>query len=101
MKNIERVREMTPEELTQLVNNRCQMCVYQNQSCLHDRCSEGVIQWLNQDSDLTFHDIDKEYLEFCKGKVCELCKYISIDCFNSFMIDHFNVIDGKITRRQK
>lgn len=106
MKNIERVREMTPEELTQLVNNRCQMCVYQNQSCLHDRCSEGVIQWLNQESYLTIKEVCDEFDKFCsysyrKPECCMSCEYENTTCKYNYIVDHFNIINGKIARRQK
>lgn len=102
MLNIDRVREMDSKELTQLVNNRCQMCVYQNQSCLHDRCSEGIIQWLNQDFELTIKEIEQEFNKFCSESNCIQCSSSDYSsCHYNFLVDHFNIIDGKITRIQK
>lgn len=106
MKNIERMREMDTEELAQLINNRCKICIYYNQSCLHDRCNEGIVKWLNQEAELTIDDIYNEHTKLCCSDSiltypCISCKYKNKTCEYEFIVDNFNINNGKITRREK
>lgn len=102
MKNIERIRKMDSKELMKfLKDSECDKCIYKDKDCGNELCSIGIEQWLNQDVELTFDDIKKEYNEFCSGKVCEMCKYSFKICEYEHIRDNFNIIDGKITRIQK
>jgi len=102
MKNIERIRKMNAKELiTFFKNGKCNRCSYNGKDCGSEMCSTGMEEWLNQEGELTIKDIEKESRAFCKGNACEMCRYIDDNCSYMFMIDHFNIIDGKITRRQK
>lgn len=49
MKNIDKIRAMSAEELAELCNNNCQMCVYQ-ENCMEINCVQGIMEWLNQES---------------------------------------------------
>lgn len=103
MKNIDRIKEMDAEELIIFMNsNKCDRCSYNNTNCMHDMCCEGMKIWLEQESELTTDLIYYEFGKFCIGNNCGECKYPhDYTCHYNFLIDNFNIIDGKITRRSK
>ena len=102
MKNIDRIKEMSPEELIIFMNDdKCDRCSYKDKDCGKELCSIGMKTWLNQEAELSARDISDEYHDFCHGKSCEQCKYPHGHCVELFYINNFNIVDGKITRRQK
>ena len=100
MKNIDKLRQMDVEELIIFINsNKCDRCIYNETNCMHDLCSKGMKEWLNQECELTVDDINREHDKFCCARECATCEYPDDTCHYSFLVDHFNIIDGKITRR--
>ena len=103
MKNIDRIREMTSIELAELINKRsCEVCAFQlYEDCEGMNCEEGIFAWLERECELTLDEIEKEADEFCVGE-CQYCKYKNAhNCRLSFIVDTFNIIDGKIERRKQ
>lgn len=102
MKNIEKIREMSVKELTKFLNeSTCNYCSYKNKDCGNEMCGVGVEEWLNQECELTIDDVYGEYDKFCCTRNCLGCEYPDDTCLYHFLADHFIIIDGKITRRQK
>ncbi|WP_312286717.1 hypothetical protein [Terrisporobacter sp.] len=102
MLNIEKIREMDSDKMVKLLNgNKCSMCTYNNTNCLKEFCSIGIEEWLNQECELTIDDVYGEYDKFCCTRNCLGCEYPDDTCLYHFLADHFIIIDGKITRRQK
>lgn len=102
MKNIERIKEMSVKELTKFLNeSMCNYCSYKNKDCGNEMCSIGIEEWLNQESDLTINDVYGEYDKFCCTRNCLECEYPDDTCLYNFLVDHFNIINGKITRKSK
>ena len=77
------------------------MCTYNNTNCLKEFCKEGIKEWLNQDADLTHYDIEDDFSKFCNIRICLDCEYVDKNCRVEYISDNFNIINGKITRRQK
>lgn len=101
MKNIDRIKKMDAKELTKFMNeSTCNYCSYKNKDCGSEMCSIGIEEWLNQECESTIDDVYREFNKFCRGKVCETCNYPESTCEVNYMIDNFNIIDGKIIRRQ-
>ena len=68
MKNIDKLRAMTAEELAnQIAGIGCKMCFYKQNSpeCDSDKCEKGIAKWLNQEAnpmpELHGGDIVKTY----------------------------------------
>lgn len=107
IRNIDNIRRMTIEELADFVTGfSCKCCVYDNDICMHDRCTEGLAAWLRQEAELTPEAIRDEYDEFCQKYVdCTGCKYHTEDeyseCLLLYTMEHFNIENGKITRRKE
>lgn len=101
MKNIDKIKEMNSHDLANFISNRCNVCSYRYKDCGNEMCSIAMEEYLNQEVELTFDDIYREYNKFCCTRDCIGCEYSDETCHYHFMIDHFNIIDGKITRRQK
>lgn len=102
MKNIERIREMDSDEMVKLLNgNKCSMCTYNTTNCLKEFCSIGIEEWLNKECELTIDDINSDFDNFCSGKSCDACVYRTSTCEFDYIIDNFNIINGKITRKSK
>lgn len=115
MKNIDKVRQMTPKELiTFMKSHNCHKCSYNNTNCQHDMCTDGMTKWLEQEAELTIDDVMNEFNLYCKNKKfngdsCSTdCYYFRInnhkhwrhnECKVVYMLRNFNVIEGKITRR--
>lgn len=101
MKNIDKIREMNSEDLIIFMNsNKCDKCSYNGTNCMHDFCREGMKSWLEQEAELTIEDIRDEFNEFCTNNRCDECDYPNDgDCHYHYTVDHFNIINGKITRR--
>ena len=103
MKNIDKIREMTPKELAELIEKHsCDVCAFQlYEDCDGMDCEEGIIAWLERESEVTLEDIEKDADEFCVGE-CQYCKYKGANnCRLSFIIDNFNITNGKIERRNQ
>lgn len=102
MKNIDRINQMNSNEISRILNgNKCNMCTYNNANCMKEFCSRGIKEWLEQESELTVEDILIEFDKFCCTRNCFECQYSDETCGHDYMIDNFNIIDGKITRREK
>ena len=103
MLNIDRIKEMDAEELIIFMNsNKCDRCSYQDKDCGSEMCSIGMEEWLNQETQLTTDLIHCEFGKFCNKNTCGECKYPNdYTCHYNFVVDNFNIIDGKITRRSK
>ena len=55
MKNIDKVRAMSVEELARKIAGLgCEMCFYQRNGheCRNNRCESGIAKWLNQETNL-------------------------------------------------
>lgn len=99
MLNIDRIRKMDEKELIVFINSdKCNRCSYKDMKCGNEMCSVGIKEYLNQECELTIHDIEDDYYKFCRESF-NLCEYNSSRCKLLFLIDNFNIIDGKITRR--
>lgn len=104
MKNIEKIRKMNSEELINIFKtyrtDECSMCSYKDKYCGTENCTIGLNEWLNQEAELTTEDISNEFRNFCnENRSCDECKYKRKTCHNDYTLEHFNIIDGKITRR--
>lgn len=102
MLNIDIIKNMNTEEMVKLLNgNKCDMCTYNNTNCLKEFCSKGIVEWLNMDSELTQNDILYEFENYCDGISgrCDHddCNYCKID----YIVKHFNINNGKITKIEK
>ena len=102
MKNIDKIRGMTPTELAKLFQERsCDVCAFKLYDECHSECVDGITIWLNKEYELTLEDIENETDEYCVGE-CQYCKYKGVNnCRLSFIVDHFNIINGKIERRNQ
>lgn len=51
MKNIDKIRAMSAEELAEKVfqMNGCVFCAYNDGKCLQKDCTTGQVEWLNQE----------------------------------------------------
>lgn len=101
MKNIDKIKEMNSDEMVKLLNgNKCNICTYNNTNCLKEFCKKGIKSWLEQDAELTTEDVRYEFNKFCSNNRCGTCKYPDdTTCYYDYILEHFNIIDGKITRR--
>lgn len=71
MKNIDKVRTMTAEELAKLCQNRCKMCVCQEKYYCRNSCAEGIVEWLQQEHIEPMPEIkigDVIYCNICKSR---------------------------------
>lgn len=56
MKNIERIRRMSPKELATLIRGRdddrerCEMCIWGGQDCV-GMCYDGITAWLKEEAE--------------------------------------------------
>lgn len=103
MKNIDKIKQMNSNEISKILNsNKCNMCTYNNTNCMKEFCHEGTKAWLEQESELTLKEIVEEFNEFCRQGKCLSCNPSDhYSCYHNFLIDHFNINDGKITRRME
>ena len=102
MNNIDRVRAMNSDELTKLLNNKCSMCKYEKQICNYEFCHSEIKKWLETET-LTVEDIESEFKSYCEDKFFNCSCDVSngcILCKLNFVIEHFNIVDGKINRRK-
>lgn len=115
MKNIDKVRQMTPKELIAfLKSDNCNRCTYNGTNCNSDFCTEGMIGWLKQESELTIEDMRSDFNDYCNSykDECDSCStncyYFRVnnhkhwnndECEIAYIIRNFNIIDDKITRR--
>jgi hypothetical protein len=103
MKNIDKIREMTPKELAELImcKHTCDVCAFQlYEDCEGMDCEEGIVAWLEKESEITIRDIERESEKFCVGE-CKHCQYANaVDCKTNWLVDNFNIINGKIERRK-
>lgn len=55
MKNYEKFRGMSVEELAEWINHKCtcDMCAFYGANCAADftKCQEGITGWLNEEAD--------------------------------------------------
>lgn len=109
MKNIDKLKEMSVEELITFINgNECDRCIYDNTNCMHDMCSEGTKAWLDEEHELTIEYLNYSFNKFCnniKSKnngECHTCYYAKngylVNCKDAFIVRNFNIVDGKITK---
>lgn len=52
MKNIDKIRQMSAEELAKLISNHssCDFCTSKKENCIDDNCESRILEWLNQDT---------------------------------------------------
>lgn len=101
MKNIDKVKQMNARELIKFTNeDKCEQCVYKDSICGSERCTEGRILWLESEVEFDAIYINKSFHNYCY-KQCGKCGYKNTGCREQYIIDNFNIIDGKITKRQK
>lgn len=108
MRNIDKIKQMQKEELIELlVECSCDHCAYNGTNCMHDMCTIGITKWLEQEAELTPDDIRQEYDSECSEYPdCIGCRYFKgddeyVDCYLLYMMDNFNIENGKITRRKE
>lgn len=102
MKNIDRIKQMTSEELVKFMKiNICEYCIYDDAICGQERCSEGRVAWLESEEELNLNYIIKSFLNNCKTDECDFYPNDCTVCKFQYIVDNFNIIDGKITKRQK
>ena len=114
MKNIDRIKQMLPDELVEFMREiKCYKCVYNDTNCQHDMCTEGITKWLEQEAELTIDDVMDEFKLYCDKKIngdsCSTdCYYFRInnhkywannECNIAYMFRNFNIIGDKITRK--
>lgn len=99
MKNIDKIKEMNSHDLANFISNRCNICPYRYKDCGNEMCSIAMEEYLNQECELTVDDIYREHDRFYYVSSCTTCEYPDDTCHYNFLVDHFNIIDGKITRR--
>lgn len=100
MKNIDRIKQMDVKEFLKFLGtDECDRCSYKDKDCGSEMCNIGIEEWLNQECELTINDIRHELKIYCDKiypkcihKHCKLCEL-------DYIVNHFNIIDGKITRR--
>lgn len=52
MKNIDKIRQMTADELAELISSDCAYCSYSHLGCLCEgNCKEYIKDWLEQESE--------------------------------------------------
>ena len=88
MKNIEKIRNMSAEELAEfLENSRC--CAYNDTDrCDNRSCDEGIVKWLEQEAEKPKKPTDAELIQAaellkanCKNqKDCHKCIFMSNVC---------------------
>lgn len=49
MTNGDRVRNMTDEELADVLQGQCACCAYQLTGCTEKECKDGALSWLKQE----------------------------------------------------
>lgn len=102
MKNIDKIKQMNVDELTKLFNNKCQMCKYEKQICNYEFCHSEIKKWLETET-LTVEDIESEFETYCEDRFinesCDISNSCNL-CKLNFVIEHFNIVDGKINRRK-
>lgn len=53
--NREKINKMTNEELAEFIdkasNDACSICSYSEIPCSHLTCIDGILKWLNQESE--------------------------------------------------
>lgn len=52
MTNADRVRQMTVEELADIMQGQCACCAYQLTGCTEKECKDGAYEWLKQDEQI-------------------------------------------------
>ena len=49
--NLERIRQMTADELAEIIKHPCRSCAYYIGDCRTKDCTKGIINWLEQESE--------------------------------------------------
>lgn len=102
MKNINKVKQMNARQLIKFMNeDKCEQCVYKDSICGSERCTEGRILWLESEVELDTTYMNDSFNSYCRDRRCNKCDYDSVECNEQYIVDNFNIIDGKITKRQK
>lgn len=52
MTNADRIRQMTVEELADVMQGQCACCAYQLTGCTEKECKDGAYEWLKQDAQI-------------------------------------------------
>ncbi|MGL4451122.1 MAG: hypothetical protein ACRCTZ_08035 [Sarcina sp.] len=107
MKNIDKIRSMNGVELSEFLPyvSSCDICVHEYGNCEGKECREGIQKWLEEEYELTTQEVYQEYTDYCypRGE-CLNCKYHALDsdgeCEFNYLVANFNVINGKITRKE-
>lgn len=47
--NADRIRQMTDEELADVMQGQCACCAYQLSGCTEKECKDGAYEWLKQE----------------------------------------------------
>lgn len=52
MTNLERIKNMTADELAELLGTKaCKCCAYRSRQCGYKRCKDGIKAWLEQEAE--------------------------------------------------
>lgn len=49
MTNADRIRQMTDEDLADVLQGQCACCAYQLTGCTERECKDGAYEWLKQE----------------------------------------------------
>ena len=49
--NADRIRQMTDEELADVMQGQCACCAYQLTGCTEKECKDGAYEWLRKETD--------------------------------------------------
>ena len=49
--NADRIRQMTDEELADVMQGQCACCAYQLTGCTKKECKDGAYEWLRKEAD--------------------------------------------------
>ncbi len=105
MKNIDKIRAMSAEELADYLDKNCDNCAYSlNCASQDDRtCYHGIVEWLNQEvnpmpeikaGDLLFYGKGKEsyYVAIAPDKLVTLRGYVIVDLENAIRKDSITTV---------
>lgn len=103
MNNLDRIKDMNADEITEILanDNKCEFCIYEDDICQTSQCRNGINKWLKFDMDSIIQTIANElesncmYTQpYCEPIDCDICKI-------QYIVNHFNINNGKVTKIDK
>ena len=94
---MDKVKDMSSFELMMLLtSDTCEKCVYKGTDCNTNMCEQGVRDWLEQDVEIEIKDVLAAFEKQCNDD-CIDCNCLV--CLNYFILENYNINNGKITKR--